>query len=430
VLDELEARLTGQIMNKAQDMISDALNLSDRSRLGVLNALQRGSVAVMTFGGGVLLVIAATWILTLRSVIRPLATLRAGTAIIGAGDLDYRLAVTTRDEMGDLSRAFDEMTEKLRGTTVSRDELGKNNDVLQAEITERKRVETHLRHLMQETHETVNILSTSTNEIMSAATQVATGSAETATAVRQTASTVEEVKQTALVATEKARVVSDDAQKTARISQNGKKSVDESIEAMHHIREQMESVAESIARLSEQSLAIGELISAVNDLAEQSNLLAVNAAIEAARAGEQGKGFAVVAQEVKSLSEQSKRATGQVRALLGDIQKATTAVVLAMEQGSKAVASGVRRSGEVGESIRGLTHSLEEAAAAAIQIAASAQQQMIGMDQTAMAMRSIQQASEQNVASTRLTEDTARNLHVLGQKLKHLLEEYQVTFAA
>src|SRR5260221_6182563 len=194
---------------------------------------------------------------------------------------------------------------------------------------------------------------------------------------------------------------------------------------MIRIQAQMESIAESIVKLSEQGQTIGEIIATVNDLAEQSNLLAVNAAIEAARAGEQGKGFAVVAQEVKSLSEQSKRATGQVRAILGDIQKATTAVVLAMEQGSKAVASGVRRSAEVGESIRGLTHSLEEAAAAAIQIAASSKQQMIRMDQTAISMRSHQQCSEQNLANTRLTEATAPNQLGLGQKLKALLREYK-----
>ena len=90
----------------------------------------------------------------------------------------------------------------------------------------------------------------------------------------------------------------------------------------------MESVAQSIVRLSEQSQTIGEIIATVNDLAEQSNLLAVNAAIEAAKAGEHGKGFAVVAQEVKSLAGQSKQATNQVRAILGDIQKATNAAAM------------------------------------------------------------------------------------------------------
>jgi methyl-accepting chemotaxis protein len=108
-----------------------------------------------------------------------------------------------------------------------------------------------------------------------------------------------------------------------------------SIEGMKKIQTQMESIAESVVKLSEQSQAIGEIIASVNDLAEQSNLLAVNAAIEAAKAGEQGKGFAVVAQEVKSLAEQSKQATSQVRTIFNDIQKATTAAVLATEQGAR-----------------------------------------------------------------------------------------------
>src|SRR4028119_1286641 len=106
---------------------------------------------------------------------------------------------------------------------------------------------------------------------------------------------------------------------------------------MQRIREQMEAIGESMMRLSEQSQAIGAIIATVDDLAQQSNLLAVNAAIEAAKAGEQGKGFAVVAQEVKSLADQSKQATTQVRTILNDIQKATGAAVMATEQGSKAV---------------------------------------------------------------------------------------------
>lgn len=179
-------------------------------------------------------------------------------------------------------------------------------------------------------------------------------------------------------------------------------------------------------RLSEQSQAIGEIIATVNDLAEQSNLLAVNAAIEAARAGEQGKGFAVVAQEVKSLAEQSKHATAQVRTILGDIQKATSAAVLATEQGNKAVEAGVKQSAEAGESIRLLTDSVTEGAQAAVQIAASSQQQMVGMDQVALAMENIKQASIQNVSGTKQAEAAAESLHELGQKLKQLAEQYKV----
>jgi methyl-accepting chemotaxis protein len=277
------------------------------------------------------------------------------------------------------------------------------------------------RTITKQLRESIAQLSSSSAEILATTTQVAAGAAETASAVSETTATVEEVKQTAGVSSQKAKYVSESAQKVAQVSQAGRKSVEGTIQGMQRIQEQMESVAESIVRLSEQSQAIGEIIATVNDLAEQSNLLAVNAAIEAARAGEQGKGFAVVAQEVKSLAEQSKQATAQVRTILGEIQKATSAAVMAAEQGAKAVEAGMKQSGEAGESIRLLAESVSEAAQAATQIAASSQQQMVGMDQVALAMENIKQASMQNVAGTRQAETAAHSLHELGLKLGSMI---------
>ncbi|ABE44384.1 methyl-accepting chemotaxis protein [Polaromonas sp. JS666] len=426
ILKDLESRLTGQIMNKAQAMISGALSLSDRSRTGVLDAQQRTSAAVVTFGGVVVFVIAATLFLALGSVTRPLEKLREGIAIVGAGNLDHRLAITAKDEIGSLSRAFDEMTEKLKATTVSRDELGQGNAVLQAEVAERKRVEENLRLLMQETQEIVNVLSSFSSEIVASTTQLAASASQSAAAVTETTTTVEEVRQTAQVASQKARLVSDSAQKAAQSSQNGRKSTEDVGAGMTRIRQQMEAIAASMTRLSEQSRAIGRIMASVEDLAAQSNLLAVNAAIEAARAGEHGKGFGVVAQEVKSLAEQSRQATTQVRTILGDIQKATIAAVLATEQGSKAVEAGSRQTEVAGESIQALAGSVTEAVQAATQIAASSQQQLAGVDQVAGAMESIRQASTQNVASARQLEVAARNLDELGQRLKQMAERYKV----
>jgi len=112
--------------------------------------------------------------------------------------------------------------------------------------------------------------------------------------------------------------------------------------------------------------------------------------------------------------------------LAGEIQKATGAAVMATEQGSKAVEAGLKQSGEAGESIRLLAESVSEATQAATQIAASSQQQMVGMDQVALAMENIKQASLQNVAGTRQAETAAHGLHELGQKLKHLAEQFKV----
>lgn len=369
-----------------------------------------------------------------RSIADPLREISVVAEKIASGDLTMNtVAIDRRDEVGALSRTFAQMTRSLRDVAAKAQQIAAGDLRVQVSPQSDKDVlanafatmAQNLRRTTTELTEGVNVLASSASEILAATSQVASGAAETSTAIAQTTTTVEEVKQTAQVSSQKAKYVADSAQKATQVAQTGRKSVESSIEGMKRIQAQMESIAESVVKLSEQSQAIGEIIAAVNDLAEQSNLLAVNAAIEAAKAGEQGKGFAVVAQEVKSLAEQSKQATAQVRGILNDIQKATTAAVLATEQGSKAVELGMKQSAEAGESIRQLADSITEAAQAATQIAASSQQQLIGTDQVALAMENIKQASTQNVAGTKQSEAAAHNLHELGQKLKVLVAQYQ-----
>jgi signal transduction histidine kinase/HAMP domain-containing protein/ActR/RegA family two-component response regulator len=141
VADEFESRLAGQIGNKMQTMIADVLRLSALSRQALLAAQHRANLAVGIFGGLALLAVAGTTFVGYRSVARPLARLREGTAQVGAGDLDFKLNVATRDEIGDLARAFDGMTDRLQQTTVSRDALAGLNAALQAEIGVRQQAE-------------------------------------------------------------------------------------------------------------------------------------------------------------------------------------------------------------------------------------------------------------------------------------------------
>lgn len=141
VLGELESRLSGQIMGRVQGMISDAMRLSELSRQGVLDAQQRANVAVMLFGGMIIALVAGLIYFTMTSVTGPLEKLRQGTLIVGAGKLDFALGVYTKNEIGELARAFDGMTEKLRRTTVSRDELAHTNAALETQIAERQLAE-------------------------------------------------------------------------------------------------------------------------------------------------------------------------------------------------------------------------------------------------------------------------------------------------
>jgi len=264
-------------------------------------------------------------------------------------------------------------------------------------------------------------LGSASAEILASTSQQASGTAEEATAVQETSATIDEIRQTAQVSAQKARAVTEEAQRTAQVSQDGRRAVEESVRGMQDTRTRMETIAERVLALSEQGQAIGEIMATVGELAEQSNLLAVNAAIEAAKAGEAGRGFAVVAAEVKSLAEQSKQATAQVRTILNEIQRATQAAVMAAEQGVKASDAGLATVARADEAIRLLADSLTTSAQAAQQILVSAQQQATGLDQVGLAMHNVQQASTQNMASTRQMERAAQDLNELAGRLKALV---------
>jgi len=416
----------------------------------------------------------ATALLITASIVNPLRSAVEAAERLATGDVSIEIGSDLRDEPGQLQRSMGQMIHSLRkmgeaANRIARGDLelevvpASERDVfgvamknmveslkrmattadriaagdLTGEVmpaSERDRLGNsfatmarNLRELNTEIREVVNVLASSAGEIMSTVSEFAASSSETASAISETNATVQEVRQTTDLTSQKAKHVYETAQKSVTVTRTGRKSVDDVIVGMQGIHERMGFIAERIVKLSEQSQAIGDIIATVNDLAEQSNLLAVNAAIEAAKAGEHGKGFAVVAQEVKNLATQSKQATAQVRSILGDIQKATTAAVLATEQGSKAVEAGLKQSSEAGEAIRLLSTSIEDSSNSTLQIVTSTQEQAIGIDQIATAIQSINQASNQNVEGSRQIETATRNIYDLNQKLHQLVSRYKLT---
>ena len=402
-IEEATASTLGPLKTKYDEIRAIALALGTNSKsAAVLEVAKSGrttrlaSLVFLIIGALSSLLCVLLTLAMNTAIAKPLSRLTGIAETLASGDLSLNIGSSLRkDEIGALLRAFNRMVAGLRGFA--------------AEIIDG-----------------VGVLSASSSEILSSTSQVAAGATQTAAAVSETTTAVEEVKQGARMTNEKARGVSELSQNAIRAAKEGLTAVELSTERMAAIRLQVEAIAETVIRLSEQGLAIGEIIETVGNFAEQTNLLAVNAAIEAAKAGEQGKGFAVVAQEVRSLAEQSKSATAQVRSILTDVKKATDAAVMATEQGGKAVESGTLQAGKAGEAIKLMGETIEAAAQSAIQIAASSQEQMVGMDQVAIAMESIQEASEQNVSGMRQVETTVQALHAFGRRLTELAARYKV----
>ena len=329
------------------------------------------------------------WLIS-RRITDPLLQMNDALAAFAAGRGDVTLPEDAVGEIGALARVSADMIEKL---------------------SERERT----------LKATSGRIATSAAEILAATTQQASAETEAWAAVAETMTTVEQVNQTASHARERAEAVAKTADRAAEIGKAGQDAVEESITAMSMMREQMESIAERIVALAEQAQAIGDITAALNDIAEQTNLLALNAAVEAARAGEHGRGFAVVAGEVKALAEQSKKATVEVRRILGDIQRASGSAVMTAEQGNRRVAATAEQVTRAGKTIQTLVEGVTDAARATHQIVASAGQQSAGLEQIRQSMDSIQRATQQNLSATRQAERAAHDLNELGGELLSLL---------
>ena len=361
---------------------------------------------------------------------------RAGSELLGATDLDVTNVITRKSPVKALgnalqtsARAYQDGTEGVIAAKLDRLGLMAMTCLIITVVLGLAAVIAGAilswllpRRIGRTLKEAATGMGSSAAELMAVASQVAASIAQTAASTNETTVTVEEVKQTAMLAHEKASAAAEGAQGSVQLIGSARALTDETASGIERMQGEMDVVFETINRLSDRTQAAGEVIALVNDLAEQSNLLSVNASIEAAKAGEYGKGFTVVAQEVKSLAEQSKQAVAQVRAMLGEIQKASQTAVQAAAHGREAVEEAKQRSVEAGEVMARVSDRATDDSQSSLQVVASARQQLAGMEQIAQAIVSINEAGNQSVGGTRQVEQEVKHLQDLALQLKQMVQ--------
>ncbi|WP_348771483.1 methyl-accepting chemotaxis protein [Azospirillum sp. SYSU D00513] len=334
-------------------------------------------------------------VLTSRSITARLREAVSLAARVKEGDLTRSLEVDGDDELAMLGRDLNDMTAKLRAVATT-------------------------------TRATAESMHAATAQIRASTQQQAASVSQQLAAVEETTATLSEITESGAQISRRAREVSASAQTASATSETGLKAVEDTNTAMDAIREQAEAVAENIVILSERTQAIGEIIVTVNDIAERCHLLALNAAIEAAAAGEHGRTFAIVAAEIKSLADQSKEATVQVRSNLSEIQHGINSSVMLTEEAVKRVAAGKRQTDAAQGTIRDMAGSIQESVIAFQQIVTGTNQQQIGLEQVTQALQNIRSAGSQTAAGTRQLEGAATSLNDLGQGLVEAVRYYRV----
>src|SRR5581483_7150120 len=413
-----------------------------------------------------------------RGIMKPLSEVSVSFTRMAAGDFKHEIKITSRDEMGALSRAFNEMSQKLRGlilqvreatlaVTDAAEKLQQTGDNISKEVHQQKSAveETsssisEMTASINEVNNNVELLSISANETSSSILQMdatlheiarnmdqlsggieitSSSISEMTRSMKETAENVENLKNitektaSSLHALNRSvKTVEENAQKSHALSeksaqdaQKGMQSVHETTAGMQEIKVGFMELKEIISRLSEKSDSIGKVVKVIEEVTEQTTLLSLNAAIIAAQSGEHGKGFAVVADEIKSLAERTATSTREIAILIKAVQDETSNAVTAMLNGSERVEKGVLLSNEAVEALKMIidSSSLSTGMVNDIVKATKIQEVDHSMVQMTKMVQQINQATHDQEKSSLEIIKAVEEMRILGRQVKRSTQE-------
>jgi methyl-accepting chemotaxis protein len=255
--------------------------------------------------------------------------------------------------------------------------------------------------------------------VKSSATELQSSSESMAATAEETQSQATAVASASEEATTNVQTVAAAAEEMAKSIEEIGRQVEQSSTIANRAVEEATNTNATVESLAEAAQKIGEVVELISDIASQTNLLALNATIEAARAGDAGKGFAVVASEVKSLANQTAKATEEIAAQIAGMQEATGGTV----ESIKGISATI---GEISEIASAIASAVEEQSAATQEISRNVQEAATGTQEVTSNITSVNEAAQESGKSAaevlNASGELARQGETLGEEVNKFLE--------
>jgi len=327
-----------------------------------------------------------------RHVLQPLRSMRDAMLKVAAGDLTAEAAFSHRkDEIGALSGALG--TFKQNAADKARIEGEQSERHAQA-AARQKAIEQHIAAFEGQVREALDALGKASGQMRQTSDSLSSTSGQTNQQVKTAASASSDASSNVQTVASASEELNASIAEISRQVAHAATIAGRAVEETHQTDTTVQSLAETAGR-------IGEVVKLINDIAAQTNLLALNATIEAARAGEAGKGFAVVASEVKSLANQTAKATEEISAQIAAVQNVTQSAVDAIKRiggtigevstVATSIASAVE---EQGAATREITRNTQEAARRTKDVSDNVAGVAQGADATGAAAQGVKSAAE------------------------------------